>query len=194
MVWLFFFSNSTPSFSQTSYLGISISNNITGMPVLAYPKIFTTQFHPGLDLKYAMKLNNSENNRFYLDLNLGAYHHEFVQTLIRVYPEMAYEKKLFKTADFHVGLGGGYGLSFEGNRGFVKDETGGYANKAFKSARSQYLIAFNFGFNFLLSETNQTKFNLRFASFVQGTYVKSYVPILPLNNFQVGFITPLKTK
>ncbi len=181
-----------PSYAQLSSFGFSLSNNITGLPVLTYPKLFTSQFHPGIDLTYSRKLNRSDKNKFYLNANIGGYHHEFVQTLVRIYPDISFQRKISEKLDFKFGLGAGYGLSFEGDRAFIQNEDGTYSSKSLKSARSQYLITAKFGLEILISAESKQKLFFQFASVLQGTYVKSYVPILPVNSFHIGYLFPLK--
>jgi hypothetical protein len=178
--------------SQDRRWALTASNNITGMPVVSYHKIFYSQFHPGLDAQMSWQLNKSEVNRIYVHANAGFYYHQFVQTLVRLYPSINYERQLGRFAA-NIGLGGGYGLSFEGKNAFILQADGTYANKSFAGARSQFLVTFEIGGRYALQADNPfgPQIIAKFASFMQGTYVNSYVPLLPLNSFQIGFSMPL---
>lgn len=179
--------------SQDRRWAVSLSNNTAGLPVIAYPNLFYSQFHPGVDGQMSWQLNQNEDNRIYAHANLGVYYHQFVQTLVRVYPTIAYERKLGRFAA-NIGLGGGYGLSFEGKNAFVLQEDGSYVNKGFGGARSQFLIALEIGGRFALQADNPfgPQIIIKLASFMQGTYVNSYVPLMPINSFQIGFSTTLR--
>jgi hypothetical protein len=170
-----------------------LSNNTTGLPVIAYPDLFYSQFHPGVDITYGHQLNKSVKNKVYLNGTMGFYHHQFVQNLLRIYPTVSYERVLSDRALIQVGLGGGYGISFEGKNAFKLLEDGTYENKKFFGARSQYLMAVKFGFIYTLFKDNESKPKLTFQlkSFMQGTYVKSYVPLLPINSVNLGIRFPL---
>ncbi len=194
IVAFFILFTSILSFGQSKHIGLTLSNNTTGLPILAYPELFYSQFHPGIDAFYSLQLNNSENNKILLKANLGFYYHQFVQSLLRIYPTVNYERELNQKLSLGVGLGGGYGLSFEGKNAFVFKEDGTYENKGFFGARSQFLIAFEIGAGYSLKANNENSPILicQFKSFMQGNYVKSYVPLLPLNSINIGIRLPIK--
>ena len=180
--------------SQSKFISTTISNNTTGLPVIAYPDLFYTQFHPGIEATYGWQINKNPKNKLYVNGNLGYYYHQFVQSLVKVYPTMSYERTLSERFNLNVGLGAGYGLSFEGKNAFALQDDGTYDNKPFMGARSQYVIAFELGAVYSLSNQNMNspQLILQFKSFMQGTYVKSYVPLLPLNSLNIGIRFPLK--
>lgn len=182
--------------AQENRLSFAISNNITGLPVVTYPALFYSQFHPGLDFRYSTQMNSGEKNLFFFNLSAGGYYHQFVQSLVRIHPSISYERVILPRFNMELGIGGGYGLSFEGDNAFIKEEDGSYSPKPFFGARSQYLIAFDIGGNYALSNNSPhgTRLSLKFGSFLQGTFVNNYVPILPLNSFFVGIIQPLNFK
>ena len=190
-VFCIFFSV-THSFSQNRTFALSISNNTTGLPVLGYPQLFYSQFHPGVDSKVSWQINKHEKNKILLDANLGFYYHQYVQFLMRIYPSISYNRNLSKSLSITAGLGAGIGLSFEGKAAFEKDEDGQYISKPFSGLRTQYLIGVSFGASYLINEESGLKLSFKLLSFMQGTYVNSYVPLLPLNVAQIGFTIPLK--
>jgi hypothetical protein len=182
--------------SQSKYIGVSLSNNTTGLPIIAYPDVFYTQFHPGLDVTYSQAVNKDAKNRLFVNGTLGYYHHQFVQDLVRIFPSFTYERLLSDRAFLQAGIGGGYGLSFEGKNAFKLLDDGTYERKGFYGARSQYLIALEFGFVYSLfkDSSSQPQLTFQLKSFMQGTYVKSYVPLLPLNSVNLGIRFPLYNK
>ena len=180
--------------SQSKFISTTISNTTTGLPVIAYPDLFYTQFHPGIEATYGWQMNKSPKNKLYVNANLGYYHHQFVQSLVKIYPTVLYERKLSDRFNLNAGLGAGYGLSFEGKNAFALQDDGTYENKPFLGARSQYLIALELGVVYSISreKVNTPQLILGFKSYMQGTYVKSYVPLLPLNSLNIGIRFPLK--
>lgn len=183
---------SLPCFGQIDRMTFSLSNNTTGLPIITYPQLFYTQFHPGVEFSLEKKLNKREKNQFYFRAHTGIYYHQFVQTFLKLYPSVSYERKINSRINLGLGFGGGYGLSFEGDRAFVKQDNGTYKQKGFFGARSQFLAAFDFGGSFKLNkEGNGPKLTLRFATYMQGPFVKGYVLLLPLNAIQVGLAYPL---
>ena len=185
----------TQAQSQDNRIGFSLSNNTAGMPVVSYHKLFYSQFHPGIEGQMSWQLNKKELNRIYVHANVGVYYHQFIQTLVRLYPTIAYERGIGRWSA-NIGLGAGYGLSFEGNNAFVQQADGSYKPK-FLGARSQYIIAAEIGGRFALigdSSTEGPQLTFKFCSYMQGTYVKSYIPFLPMNSFQVGISFPMRSK
>ena len=178
--------------AQIDRIGFTVSNNTTGLPVLTYHHSFYTNFHPGLDVQLGWKLNKSDKNKFYLNANTGFYYHQFVQTLFKLYPSVSYERAIKSRANFTIGLGGGYGLSFEGDRAFVKNDDGSYDQKGFFGPRSQFLLAFDIGGSYALKKDGTGPlFQAKLTTHMQGVYVKSYVTLLPINGFQIGMLYPL---
>lgn len=181
--------------TQSTFVGLTLSNNTTGLPVITYPDLFYTQFHPGLEATYSKQLNKNAKNRLYINGNFGFYYHQFVQSLVRIYPTVSYERSISKSFNLGVGLGAGYGLSFEGDNAFVQQEDGTYRNKAFGGARSQYILGLELGmtYSFRKDKIQSPQLVVLFKSFMQGTYVKNYVPLLPLNSLNIGIRIPLQT-
>lgn len=190
---LFFaFTLSSSLQAQIDRIGLTLSNNITGLPVLSYPQLFYSNFHPGIDFQAGWKINKHEKNQWYLNANAGVYYHQFVQTLVRIHPTLSYERLIKSRTKFTIGVGGGYGLSFEGDRAFTKNEDGSYAQKSFFGARSQFLISLDLGGTYALKKDGSGPLLVaKLNTYMQGIYVKSYVALLPINGFQIGMLYPL---
>lgn len=179
---------------QSTTYSLTLSNNTIDLPIISYPDLFYSQFHPGIEATYSKQLNKDSKNKFYLNGNIGYYYHQFVQSLVKIYPTVSYERAINKRLDINLGLGAGYGLSFEGDNAFTLQDNGSYKNKSFLGARSQYLIAFELATAFALAKDklNSPELLIQFKSFMQGTYVKSYVPLLPINSVNIGVRFPLQ--
>lgn len=182
--------------SQNSRIGASISNNVTSYPVLGYQQLFYSQFHPGIDCYKSWKLNKNEKSSVEAQINAGFFYHRFIQTVIRIYPSLSYSRKLSKRFNLGAGLGGGYALCFTGNDVFVLNSDGVYEKKSSLKGRSQYIFNFELGGSYSLKKDEPQGKRLFFAfkTFVQGTFVPGYVPVLPVNSLFVGISIPLKSK
>lgn len=178
--------------SQHSELGILFSNNITSFPITTYPQIFYTQFHLGLDVFKSWKLNQNEKNQIWFSGNLGGYYHRFIQTTIRLYPAIDYERLLGNRFSVKIAIGAGYSLAFENMETFELQDDGTYKTK-FLVARSQYLVNIGFGCNYSFKKGYQQgmKISFQFKTFIQGPFVTGYVPILPVNAAMLGITIPL---
>lgn len=181
-------------YPRHSKSGIEFSNNITSFPVTTYPQLFYSQFHPGLDVYRSWKWNKSLKNQVWYSGNFGGYYHRFIQTAIRLYPSIEYERIFSKRLSTNIGMGAGYSLAFENMETFELQDDGTYKLKKIV-ARSQYLVMFGFGCNYALKKDDQRgmRISLRFRTFIQGPFVSGYVPMLPVNSFMVGMIFPIKT-
>jgi len=182
--------------SQNSRIGISLSNNVTSFPVLEYQQLFYSQFHPGLDCFKSWKLNKNEKSIVEVQANAGFFYHRFVQTVIRIYPSVSYSRKIGKRFYLGAGLGAGYAMAFVGNDVFKLNAEGVYEKKSSLKGRSQYIVNFEIkgSYNIKKDEPDGKKIFFAFKTFVQGTFVPGYVPVLPVNSLFVGISIPLKSK
>jgi len=182
--------------SQEPRFGVTISNNVTSFPVTGYPKVFYSQFHPGLDICREWKLNKKEKNQFWIIANAGGFYHRFIQTAIRLYCSVEYHYVFNSRFTAFTGLGGGYLHSFESGTTLKLNGDGKYEMQSRIIGRPQILGKFNIGCSYALKkdDANSMKILLQMRTYVQGPFVKNYVPMLPLNSFAVGLSIPLKCK
>jgi hypothetical protein len=194
-IFYFLFFLAVSGFSQETRQGVFISNNITSFPVTTYPQLFYSQLHPGIDIFRSWKLNKSEKNQIHWAVNVGGYYHRFIQTNVRMYPSVFYERFFGSRFYANIGLGGGYSLAFENMETFTLQDDGTYKKKTLV-ARSQYLVQLGFGFNYALKKDKPdgARLLLQFKTFIQGPFVSGYVPMLPVNSLMLGFSVPFNKK
>jgi hypothetical protein len=182
--------------SQEPRAGIFISNNVTSFPVTRYPKVFYSQFHPGIDICREWKLNKKEKNQFWLTANAGGFYHRFIQTAVRLYATVEYHYVFNNSFTAFAGLGGGYLHSFENMAVLKMNDDGKYEVKSSLIGRPQILGQFNLGCSYAIKkdDANSMRILLQLKTYVQGPFVKNYVPMLPLNSFALGLSIPLKCK
>lgn len=183
-------------YGQIDRWGVSVSNNVTSMPVTTYPQLFYSQFHPGMEFTAEEYLNKNEKNRLFLKGNLGFYYHRFIQTSVWIYPSVNYRRTLNNRLTLGTGLGFGYAVSFEDGDVFTLNDDGVYKKKSFLAGRSQFIGQFELGASYLVNKENPEglRIHLSLKSYLQGTYVKNYVPLVPINSLQVGISLPLNCK
>lgn len=181
---------------QHTSLSIGINNNSTSLPITGYPSLFTKAFHPGLALSGERSIWLRPKQELHIGANLNTYYHHHVQTLVRIYPDVAYTYHLSKRFYARIELGFGFGLGFEGKQAIKLDDKGQYVSKSALNFRPQWVGGIEWGLSYALrpEALSSPKIVLGFKTFVQGTYVASYVPFLPLNSFEVGIQIPLKTE
>lgn len=182
--------------AQNKNIGILLSNNVTSFPGSGYPKVFYSQFHPGLDYFMEWKINKKEKNQFWFSADAGCYYHRFVQTAIRLYATVNYLNVINSRLDLIAGLGGGYLHSIENKATLKMNDEGVYEVKNKIIGRPQMLIAVDLSGRFALKKDNPESIRLQMhiRTYVQGVFVKGYVPFLPVNTFALGVSIPVYSK
>lgn len=179
--------------AQNKNVGILFSNNVTSFPASGYPKVFYSQFHPGLDCFREWKINKKEKNQFWLNADGGIYYHRFVQTAIRLYATLNYKNVINPRLNLLAGLGGGYLHSIENKATLKMNDHGIYEVKHKIIGRPQMLIAVDLGGSYAVKKDNPNsiRLQLHIRTYVQGVFVKGYVPFLPVNTFALGVSIPV---
>jgi hypothetical protein len=194
-VLLLFFICTTTVLSQDKTLQIRLSNNITGLPVSSYPDLFTSNFHPGIDVGLSYPLNENPKHQISASGNIGFFYHRFIQTGIKLYPSFDYTFVPNTKWNFFFSLDLGYLLAFENVDVFELQENGNYEAAALLKARSQFMFGYRIGASFKPGNLEEgIRYLLSFGTFLQGPYVSGYVPLLPYNSFTVGVELPFPLK
>lgn len=182
--------------AQNNSWSVALSNNVTALPVTGYPQVFYSQCHPGMEFSRNWKINKKEKNRFFLSANTGFYYHRFIQTTIWIYPSVNYEYAVGKRFSINAGLGFGYAFSIEGSDVSELNSNGVYEQKSVMAGRSQYIAQLALGCSYALNKEKPdgVKLMLQLKNYLQGTYINSYVPLLPINAILIGVSIPVKTK
>jgi hypothetical protein len=180
---------------QKSWL-VAVTNNATSLPVSGYPQLFYANLHPGIDAAFNKQINKSEKNRLIWRAQSSLYYHRFVQMLITASPMIMYERNLGNANYLNVALGSGVGLSFEHEGTFKLNSEGMYEQRSKLLPRGQYIFNFQIGYSHALQKNKpySKRVTLGLRSTLQGTFVKSYVPLLPVNAVFVGIQFPLTPK
>jgi len=155
--------------------------------------LFYSQFHPGLDASLNWKKNISEKHQLWLSANAGIFYHRFIQTGLRIYPAFEYKYFLTQAFNFNIGLGAGYLHSVQDYEVFKKAPNGGYTAQTIWSSRPQFLAVIKMGCGYKLNKDNIKSPSLiaQLHTNLQGPFVNSYVPVLPVNSLHIGIIYPL---
>ncbi len=190
-ILLFFVLSGSQAQHYSWYAGLS--NNVTSLPISGYPQLFYTNFHPGLEGAYNHPLNKNDKNRLHLRVNSSLFYHRFVQTMFSVVPMLNFERKINSMNSIQAGLGLGVALSFENEATFKLKTNGDYKKQFALKPRTQYILQWQFGYSRALNKLKPegTKFQLLLRTNLQGVFVKTYVPMLPVNTVSAGLQFPL---
>jgi hypothetical protein len=171
----------------------SLSNNNTALPVSGYPSLFYANFHPGLDISYCVKLKENKKNAYFINYQLNGIYHRFVQTLTTFTTGLTYSHKLHR--NIHLSIGGalGLGTSFSNTSVAKINESGEYITQPVLKARLQFIGTIQPRISFPVSRNKSAMHwvHLSFRTQMQGVFVKSYVPLLPVNGFLIGYSHPI---
>lgn len=179
-------------FSQNSKTGFLISNNNTSFPVLGYPQLFYSQFHPGIDTYHEWKMNKSEKSQLWYSFNIGGFYHRFIQTTIKLFPKIEYKYLLNDKINLQIGLGGGYLHSFDNVKVMKLNSDGEYVTQSTIKGRPQFMITLDWGIGYKLK--NDFQLVMLFRTIMHGPFIKNYVPLVPYNSFALGLNIPLHSK
>ena len=160
------------SLGQNYRLGFGISNNVTAWPVIGYPQLFYTRFHPGIDVMLEKKLNSKEKNQFWGEVNLGCFYHRFFQTAVKVNGVFHYRYFFSPRFFTDIGIGGGYLHSFYHYQIFRLNSNGYYVKESGYKGRPQFMFGTVLGAGFGLKKSDPDKWRLlvQFKSNMQGIF------------------------
>lgn len=175
-------------FSQNFHLGFGLSNNNTAWPFIGYPKLFYSQFHPGIDVILEKKINKKDKNQVWAEANLGCYYHRFFQTAVKLNFNLHYRYFINPRIFSDIGLGGGYLHSFYRYQLFKLNSNGDYVQESGVKGRPQYVMGFCMGIGIGLIKSDPDNFRLlvQFRSNVQGKFAGNFIPVVPNNTFLLG--------
>lgn len=176
------------------YSSMAVTTSHTAFPFGNFSSLFTKEFHPGFEVAAGFDLKSKEKHDWFLELKSGYFYHRFVQHGIPVYANLGYRYKLNSQFSAETSLGLGYMHSIPATSKF-KLENGEYVNNK-GVGRMQGMVNFALGLNYVLNPSVKkpiTAFAL-YQQRLQMPFIKSYVPLLPYNSFQLGMKMPFSSK
>jgi hypothetical protein len=183
------------TYTQSQSYQVNISNNATSLPVTGYPQLFYANFHPGIDFQYNKQINKSEKNRLYVVYHGGVIYHRFIQTLLTLSGNLMYERPVNNRLNLNIALGAGYGAAFNNESVAKLNESGEYFVRNRFVPKSQFVLRFQPGLTYSLKKDHPEGIRIcaHFRTQLQGIFVKSYVPLLPVNSLLAGVILPISS-
>ena len=164
------------------------------MPISGFGQAIGKSFHPCFDLYYSKQINKKEVNKFFAKINTGFIFQKNIEILLSFSASGCYYNNYFKRIKFNVELGGGYGASFENSAVATLNAGGVYEVQNKYIPRSQFIILLLSGILIpvKVSATRNVFLTLQARTLLQGPFVKTYVPLLPMNAINFGVVIPLK--
>ncbi len=173
------------------YVGFALNNYIAAKPVAGFPKMFYSQFHPGLTVSTGFNWKEREKYSWSQSFKVSFFSHRYIQHSLTLYSEFGYRRKVGKVG-VTMALGGGYLHMFPGVQQFKKDANGEWKSMSVTS-RPQGIISLSLGVDKAIGGKGYRAF-IRYQNMLQTPFIAGYVPLLPYNVLHLGFTMPLKSK
>lgn len=170
------------------YWGVSLNNFVTAKPISGFPKVFYSQFHPGITISTGFNWQEKPKHNWMQSFKAGYFSHRFVQKSIILYSEFGYRYKIKKWG-FSIAAGAGYLHMIPATQQFKMNDNGDWEQKKLKS-RPQALISLSMGLDYKITESGIRSF-IRYQNMLQTPFVPGYVPLLPYNVLHLGVTVPV---
>jgi len=174
---------------KPKYFTVAINNYVTAKPIIGMPKLFYSQWHPGITVSTGFDWKTKEKSSLNQSFKLGYMHHRYVQNSILLYTEIG---KRFKPNDklgLSIAIGGGYLHMIPGDEQFRKNNNGDWQKIKLK-ARPQVMLSLSLGVDYKITTSGIRAF-IRYQNMLQTPFVPGYVPLLPYNVLHVGASFPI---
>jgi hypothetical protein len=175
------------SAKKLPYIGIAINNYVTAKPISGFPKLFYSQFHPGITLSTGFNWKDKPRHSLSQSFKASYFSHRYVQRSIALYSEFGYRYKAGRWG-FTAALGAGYLHMIPGEEQFRMNDNGDWEKIKLKS-RPQALISLSLGIDYRITESGIRSF-MRYQNMLQTPFVPGYVPLLPYNVLHLGVTIP----
>lgn len=176
-------------------VSFAITNQHSAYPFAAFARLFSKEFHPGIEAGYSFNWKTAPKHDWYQTIRAGYFYHRFVQHAIPLYTQLGYRYKLQQRFGFSAALGAGYLHSVPATAVLKRNDDGMYEN-AKGIGRGQALLNFTLGAHYQLTQNgkNDPAVFIEYGQEIQTPFIRSYVPLLPYNHLAVGVSVPLKSK
>jgi hypothetical protein len=176
------------------YFSIGIYNTQNELPYGKFAGLFSEIFHPGIETGIGKNFSSTNKHDWFAELKISYFYHRFIQHGIPVYGNLGYRYKFSDRFSAEASLGLGYMHSIPASSKF-KLENGEYTNNK-GVGRMQGMVNNALGINYAIHPVAKKPITafLLYQQRLQLPFIKSYVPLLPYNSFQLGVKLPLATK
>jgi hypothetical protein len=174
---------------------LAVMNVQSAMPFGKFAGMFSGQFHPGAEAGIGFNWITKAKHDWFQEIKAGYFFHRFVQHGIPVYTNIGYRYKFSSSLSSKIILGAGYLHSIPAAAKLKLNDKGEYINDK-GVGRMQAMAITGLGVSYKI-KTNTTRPVTIFAQYqqlVQLPFIKSYVPLLPYNSFEIGISRALISK
>lgn len=177
---------------KPDHLTAAVTTLHTAFPFASFSKLFTEDFHPGLELGTGFNWRTKTKHDWFQAFQVGYSYHRFVQHSIALYSDIGYRYKFLKSFNTEARLGLGYMHVIPTGKIFKLSEDGNYEKKA-NLGRPQVMAGFSLRVNKAITTSGVGIF-VQYQQRIQFPFIKSYVPLLPSNMVMLGVKIPCSSK
>ena len=171
-------------------LSVALVGNATTLPTR--PGEIFRSIHPGFVVGTSFRYNKSPKNQIAQTLKIGYIYHQFVHHSVPVYSEFEYKRMIGNHFNVSGAIGVGYVHLFSATQVFERNDQGQYERKA-NWGRPQLMGSTALEVGYLLNPLSEKPLEIftRYQFFIQGPFVRQYVPLLPNTALHLGLNYPL---
>lgn len=175
------------------YILLSAGTVQNALPLGKFAGLFGEILHPGFELGYGRVLKSRQHHDWLLEYRAGYFYHRFVQHALPLTVNLAYRYKINPRWSANLSLGAGYLHSLPATDKWRLNENGEYENDK-GLGRMQGTATLSLGAQWVVnpSAARPVRLTVDYQQRLQFPFVKSYVPLLPYNGFQLGFSRAIK--
>jgi hypothetical protein len=174
---------------------LAIMNVQSAMPFGKFAGMFSDQFHPGVEAGIGFNWKTRAKHDWLQEIKAGYFFHRFVQHGIPIYTNIGYRYKFSSRFSGEIILGGGYLHSIPATAKLKLNDKGEYVNnKGVGRMQAMAITGLRASYRIRVNTTKPLTVFAQYHQLLQLPFIKSYVPILPYNIFQIGVSHPITMK
>jgi hypothetical protein len=170
---------------------VAVFNANNALPFSRFGGLFVGPIHPGIEFGASRNWSTKQKHDWFQTIKVAYFYHRFVQHGIPLYTELGYRFKFTSRFNAEATLGAGYMHSIAATSVFTLADDGQY-KRSNKGGRAQANATFGIGVGYFLDSRKSAKLFTAWQQRLQLPFIKSYVPVLPYNNFLLGISVPIK--
>ncbi len=157
------------------------------LPASKFAGLFLAPVHFKGSVGITCQWNKNETHQVLQNVSIGFGYHRFIQCIIPISTEIGYRYQSTKKIFFDVFLGDGYLHSIPLNSRYILNQ--GVYEKTNKGGKPQGMVNARIGLGYAFKVN--TTIEISYENLLQTPFIKSYVPILPYNIFNISYSVPL---
>jgi len=194
LLLLCFLSTNLKAQKRQKEFSLAVMNVQSAMPFGKFAGMFSGHFHPGAEAGIGFNWKTRAKHDWFQEIKAGYFFHRFVQHGIPIYTNIGYRYKFSSRFSSKIILGAGYLHSIPATAKLKLNDKGEYINGK-SIGRMQAMAITGLGVSYKIkTKTRPITVFAQYQLLAQLPFIKSYVPLLPYDCFEVGISHALISK